>query len=158
MLDGRQLSPRLSLSRETEHLQRPVRAAMRPLLRGLRLHSLRGMRHRSTRLSLKKNEKMARLRTILPVSELVCNPLGDCIVSLERRIPDSSTSVRIYFKWRVIRELKTPMRVIVHSQAPPMGPRLFDPPAYGGRRSFGASCGGHVLSSGLSANGYYSGG
>ena len=114
--DGRQLSPRLSLSRETEHLQRPVRAAMRPLLRGLRLHSLRGMRHRSTRLSLKKNEKMARLRTILPVSELVCNPLGDCIVSLERRIPDSSTSVRIYFKWRVIRELKTPMRVIIDNR------------------------------------------
>ena len=50
MLDGRQLS----LSRETEHLQRPVRAAMRPLLRGLRLHSLRGMRHRSTRLEEKR--------------------------------------------------------------------------------------------------------
>ena len=61
---------------------------------------------------LKKNEKMARLRTILPVSELVYNPLGDCIVSLERRTPESPASVRIYFKWRVIRELETPTRVI----------------------------------------------
>ena len=55
---------------------------------------------------------MARLRTIFPVSELVYNSLGDCIVSLERRTPESPTSVRIYFKWCVIRELETPTRVI----------------------------------------------
>ena len=61
---------------------------------------------------LKKNEKMARLRTILPVSELVYNSLGDCIVSLERRTSESPVSLRIYFKWHVIRELETPMRVI----------------------------------------------
>ncbi|XP_019858362.1 PREDICTED: uncharacterized protein LOC109586604 [Amphimedon queenslandica] len=61
---------------------------------------------------LQKNEKMARMRTIQPVSELVYNPLGDCIVSLERRTPDSPATVRIYFKWRIIRELETPTRVI----------------------------------------------
>ena len=55
---------------------------------------------------------MARMRTIQPVSELVYNPLGDCIVSLERRTPDSPATVRIYFKWRIIRELEMPTRVI----------------------------------------------
>ena len=40
--------------REAEHLQRPVKVAMRPLLGGLRLHSLRGMHHRSTRLEEKR--------------------------------------------------------------------------------------------------------
>ena len=55
---------------------------------------------------------MARLRTIFPVSELVYNPLGDCIISLERQTPESPTSIRIYFKWRVIQELEMPTRVI----------------------------------------------
>ena len=102
---------------------------------------------------LKKNEKMARLKTILPISELVYNLLGDCIVSLERRTPESPASLWIYIKWCVIRELETPMRAITLTS-----------PAHGGHAPLilppvvdtkvlelpmeGVSC--------LSADGYYS--
>ena len=52
--DGESFAGSFHFFREAEHLQHPVRAAMRPLLGGLRLHSLRGMHHRSTRLEEKR--------------------------------------------------------------------------------------------------------
>ena len=62
--------------------------------------------------NLATNEKISRLRTIWPVNELVYNTHGDCVVTLERRSYDSPAAARIYFKWRGIRELERPMRVV----------------------------------------------
>lgn len=61
---------------------------------------------------LSTNRRISRLRTIQPVSEMMYNKHGDCIISLERRNPESPATARIYFKWRAIRELEQPTRVV----------------------------------------------
>ena len=60
---------------------------------------------------LHSKEQISRLRTIWPVNELLYNEHGDCILTLERRTPESSAAARLYFKWRGIRELEKPTKV-----------------------------------------------
>ena len=53
---------------------------------------------------------IARFRTVSPVIEFVYNAKGDCIVTLERKNPNSHGFARIYFKWRGS-SIDKPMRV-----------------------------------------------
>ena len=56
---------------------------------------------------------IAKLRTILPVIALVYSPVGDCILTLERRGPDQPGAARIYSKWRGILDKDKPQRVMM---------------------------------------------
>ena len=56
---------------------------------------------------------VAKLRTILPVIALVYSPVGDCILTLERRGPDQPGTARIYSKWRGIPDKDKPQRVMM---------------------------------------------
>ena len=55
-------------------------------------------------------DPIAQLRTVSPVVQLVYNPCGDCIVTLERKNPASRMFARVYFKWREL-SIDRPMRV-----------------------------------------------
>ena len=50
--------------------------------------------------SLASKEPIAQIRTVSPVVQLLYNPRGDCIVTLERKNTTSRMFARVYFKWR----------------------------------------------------------
>ncbi len=55
-------------------------------------------------------EPIAQLRTVSPVVQILYNPCGDCIVTLERKHPTARMFARVYFKWRES-TIDRPMRV-----------------------------------------------
>ncbi len=59
---------------------------------------------------LTSNEPIAQLRTVSPVVQILYNPRGDCIVTLERKNPTARMFARVYFKWRES-TIDRPMRV-----------------------------------------------
>ena len=62
-------------------------------------------------------EPIAQFRTISGVVQFVYNPVGDCIVTLERRQPDSHGFARVYFKWRGS-SIDKPVRVSLMQSLP----------------------------------------
>ncbi len=60
--------------------------------------------------SLITKEPIAQLRTVSPVVQLLYNPRGDCIVTLERKNVVSRMFARVYFKWRESNDDR-PMRI-----------------------------------------------
>ena len=60
--------------------------------------------------SLDTLQLSAQFRTISPVIQFVYNPMGDCIVTLERKMQHSHGFARVYFKWRGS-SVDKPMRV-----------------------------------------------
>ena len=62
-------------------------------------------------------EPIAQFRTISGVVQFVYNPVGDCIVTLERRQPGSHGFARVYFKWRGS-SIDKPVRVSLMQSLP----------------------------------------
>ena len=63
--------------------------------------------------TLYEREQIAKIRTISPVSEIVYNKHGDCIVTVEARNQDAPSTVRVYFNWRGIGDAERPQRVVL---------------------------------------------
>ena len=59
-------------------------------------------------------EQLARFRTVSPVVSLAYNNIGDCVMTLERKLASSQGFVRVYFKWRGLSADK-PMRILMAS-------------------------------------------
>ena len=59
-------------------------------------------------------EQLAQFRTVSPVAQIAYNSVGDCVVTLERKVALSQGFVRVYFKWRGLSADK-PMRILMAS-------------------------------------------